>query len=196
MKGLIKWVLSSASLVISASALGASVIPMSLGEMIDKADAIVVARCVETRSYWQNNKIYTENILNVQDSVKGNVQAEHVVTTLGGIALHPILKKEVKMSVPGGVEFSVGQQALLFTQRNSIAQNQIIGLSQGLFVIEVDEETGVAMIPVGEKVVTNKQDIDFLDLLYSPLAFYDATNIKVRNMSLAELIAKIEEQLN
>lgn len=196
MKGLVKWVLSSISLLLSASALGASVIPMSLGQMINEADVIIVAKCVQTRSYWQNNKIYTENIFNVQDSLKGSAQTEHVVTTLGGVALHPVLKKEVKMSVPGGVEFTSGQQALLFTKRNSVAQNQVVGLSQGLFVVEVDNETGIEVIPVGKKVVTNEQDIDLLDLLYSPLAFNEATNIKVRNMSLAELVAKIEEQLN
>lgn len=186
-----------AAAVLSVSAHAASVVPMPLNELVKSSDMILVGRCDEIRSYWRDNKIYTDNVITVEQIIKGDGVSQYVVTTLGGTATHPRLKVPVNMAVPGGANFTHGGQALLMVSTNSAGVNQIVGLTQGKFDIEIHPDSGERLIPVGQKVVTNEPEAgDITDLLFSPSAFdAHATRIRVRKMELSEMIALIEAEI-
>lgn len=187
-----------AAVLFSFSANAASVIPMALDELVASADTIVVARCTDTKSYWQDNKIVTDNLLDIEQTIKGEAAADYVVTTLGGTALHPRLKAPVNMTVPGGARFDLNEEVLLFTRKNAQGIHQIVGFTQGKLTIETDEVSGKKVIPVGQKKVTNQpSDADSLDLLFSPFTVFEShqTKIQVRKIELPEMISKIEAQM-
>lgn len=183
--------------VLSVSAYAASVVPMPLSELVKSSDTILVGRCEEIRSYWKDNKIYTDNVIAVEQVIKGDKVTQYVVTTLGGTATHPRLKAPVKMAVPGGARFDQDGQALLLVSTNSEGIHQIVGLTQGKFDVEIDPDSGKRLIPVGQKVVTNEpKEADISDLLFSPFAFDAHTiRIRVRKMELSEMIGLIEAEI-
>ncbi len=187
-----------AAALFSFSVYAASVIPMTLNEMVTSADTIVVARCTEIKSYWQDNKIVTDNLLDVQKTIKGESIAQYIVTTLGGTAMHPRLKAPVNMAIPGGASFLAGEEVLLFTRRNERGINQIVGFTQGKLIIETDAATGQKQISVGQKVVTNQPGAaDELDFLFAP--FFAAkpheARIRIRKIELSEMLEKIQAEL-
>jgi hypothetical protein len=173
----------------------ASVITMSLGEMTNIADDIFVARCVSIESRWQGTKIYTDSVFDVSERVKGVSGSSIKIAALGGTAMHPVLKAPVTMSVSGGVVFEVGQESLLFTKVDAAGDNQVIGLTQGKLLIEVDAETGKKMIAIGQKVLdTTEVSTKNLDYLFSPSTVFDThgDHIVVRKMELDELLSRLK----
>lgn len=179
----------------SPPAFAASVVPMSMNDLTKIADDISVVRCVDIRSRWHKNKIVTDNVFTVTERIKGGDSSELIVTVLGGSALHPRLKVPVNMHVPGGLQFEVDDEVLLFTKVNANAERQVVGLTQGRFGIETDPDTGVKRIPVGKKVLT-LQDEEKSGVASLFPAFSDfvelGEQVRVRQMALQELIAHIK----
>lgn len=199
MKKIMTYGLLLTALVTSFSAYAATVITMNLGELVNVADDIVVARSADIRSRWLGNKIVTDNVFEVTERVKGSANATLTITTLGGTAMHPSLNAPINMAVPGGVVFERGEEALVFTKANALGQNQLVGLTQGKFAIETDPESGKKLIAIGQKTLTTKVvGADDLDYFFSPSAVFEphGNTIEVRKMELNELIYQIKQLLN
>lgn len=134
-----------------------SVIPMNLEELIDKSDSIVIGHFISKHAYWENEKIFTDHVLIPNDTIKGTEQAQYNIKTLGGVAPHPRLNTPVLMSVSGEASLENGANYVLFIAKGSDDNGQIVGLNQGVFVIQSDEVTGEQVIAVGRKKLI-KQD--------------------------------------
>ncbi len=178
---------------------GASVKTMPVATLTSEADHVVVGRCVSEASRWHGDKIVTDITLEISQTLKGNASPELVITALGGTAMHPRLKTPVTMNVPGGVSFDVGEEVLVFSKTSASGLNQLVGLTQGKFLIDTDALTGEKVIPVGQKVLTDEASpTDELDALISPSAELSEaeTKVRLRQMRLDELIMQIRSALS
>lgn len=123
---------------------------MSLNEMIDSSDRIVVGRVVNSTPRWQNRVIVTDSTVEVSDALKGADIRRITVTQLGGTLEHPVLKVPVTQSVSGQESLAPGANVLLFlsTVRNT---TQIVGGSQGQLQIETDATSGQRRVARGPR---------------------------------------------
>ena len=193
-------ILTILSIVFYYHSNAATVIPMELSDLVNHADRIVIARCIEKESFWRGEDIVTENTVLISQTLLGGEEFFHkyVVTTLGGTAKHPTLKVLVNMEVPGGESFKLNEEVILFTKQNQRGVHQVVGLTQGKFAIETDASSGKKVIPVGYKVLSNQgaeeQDVGFI---YSPLADFSSKEerIKVRRIELVEFVNRVERLL-
>lgn len=186
-------------LMLNSDAYSASVITMTLDDLVTSADNIVVGRCVDIQSRWQGSKIVTDATIDILQQIKGDLKTQLVITTLGGTAIHPRLKTLVNMNVPGSARFNVDDEVLVFSKENSKGNHQIVGLTQGKFDLETDSFTGEIVIPVGQKILTNETtQRDPLDALFSADTGFqsDDTKISVRTIRLNELLGQIEQRLS
>ena len=177
----------------------ASVESMELHELVEAADQIVIGRCVAVKSRWASNKIYTDNEIEITENLKGNGIKRYTVTTLGGTAVHPKLNVPITMSVPGGVQFQLDEEVILFTKKNSVGQNQVVGLNQGKFKIKTDKETGKKTIPVGIKKLQHKKGVAKQAIPAEPHTETEATEetvITTREVELSEFIIEIKQHVD
>lgn len=86
-------------------------------DMVDKSDVIVVGTVQLMTSKLTTKTILTEVLVRVSDFVKGkpNVGNNHVkFFIVGGTAYDPELGEVIRIEEVGGVEFEIGEKALLF----------------------------------------------------------------------------------
>ena len=144
-------------IVSSPCAFTASVETMGLTELVNASDRIVVGKCASSHCEWLGNKIVTKTVIAVGEHLKGNRESSYTVTTLGGTAVHPTLNAPITMTVPGGLAFRPDEDVVLFTKKNHLGQNQVVGLTQGKFVIKTDSKTGKRFVPLAEKKLHSKK---------------------------------------
>ena len=98
---------------------------MDLAEMANRADRIVVAQVVSTKSAWDtaHRSIHTTIELNVDEVWKGT-SAEHETVVQPGGAVG-----DIEMRVHGMPEFTAGEKALLFLAGQDAPR--VVGMSQG-----------------------------------------------------------------
>ena len=109
---------------------------LSLKELSQGADSILVGKVLETYSDWgdQGRYIYTYVKFKILNDIKGtqNHDDEVLIRYLGGV----VGNKE--MSVEGGVRFRTGEKALLFLEKSHGGFLSVMGLSLGKFRIIYD----------------------------------------------------------
>ncbi len=184
--------------IFTVNAHSASVVPLSLDEMADQADSIVVARCSDVLTRWQGNKIVTDVVLDVQERFKGAAQSQISIVMYGGTAMHPRLNVPVNMHVPGSATFQADDEVLVFSRRNQKGEAQILGLNQGKFRLERDENTGEYVISVGRKVLSGTDEVGMdLGKWFSTEIFSPESDIEIRmrKIRVTELIDQIREKL-
>lgn len=187
------------SLVVVASAQAGSVQKFSLEEMVDIADKIVVGKCAHVSSRWVGNKIFTDSLIHIETSLKGNSAGEYTVTTLGGTAHHPKLNTMVTMSVSGGLEFRPGEEVVLFTKQNRLGQHQVVGLTQGKFTVETDKASGKRYVPRGLKKLFGETRLQPQSNKGKPPLGPGGGQeivIKPREITLDEFISEIHKRTN
>jgi hypothetical protein len=197
MKPLIKLLIAFCICLLGDSTWADSSQELSLSDLTRIADRIDVARCEEMTGHWQGKNIVTDNKLLVLQNIKGAPHGQYfTLTTLGGTAAHPKLKTPVKMLVPGGAQLNLNEEFLLFSKQMPDGQYQLVAFSQGLFIVELDANTGERTIPVGYKLLTNKDDTqaNFLNAA-PPLLRPQGAEIGVRNIKLEEMVARIQKLL-
>ena len=114
-------------------------IKLSLKDMTEKADAILIGRSVDIRSQWVGKKIFTYVTLSVDNYLKGDMGPTVVVTQLGGRVETPY---PLEMHIPGSPVFGLGEKVIVFIAENSNGENQVLGWSQGKLSILKDRRTG------------------------------------------------------
>ena len=117
--------------LLAASAVATTIIPMSVEEMAQKAESIVEARALDSRSQWnpQHTLIYTYTRFTVGHTLKGRAAQIITVKQIGGSA------GGYTQKVSGVRQFQPGEEALLFL-RGSVAgdgTHVVVGLMQGNF---------------------------------------------------------------
>ena len=183
----------------SYHASAATVIPLSMAELVHQSDTIFVGRIINSHSYWENDKILTRTLFSVEHHVLGNPEKTLTVTTLGGTAEHPILKAKGSMEVPGGLQFEEGEEALLFTHQSKTGLDQVVGLTQGKFEIILNPSKSIKYIPVSQKVITSQtQSDEAIEQMFSPdVMFGESTStVQSRDMELEEMLEMISSYLN
>ncbi|MBK8009898.1 MAG: hypothetical protein IPK13_00990 [Deltaproteobacteria bacterium] len=113
-------------------------VPLSIEDLSEKADAIVRGRVVNDYAAWdaahQQISTYTEVTLTETMLAPSSLGASFVVRTLGGIV------GDVGMHVSGEPTFTLGEDVLVFLARVGDEPNsfRVLGMSQGKYQIEVE----------------------------------------------------------
>ena len=189
---------------VSSLTMAAALQPMSLDDLVDTADTIIVGRSMERSSRWVDGKIVTDTLFEIDENIKGEGTNQYTVTTMGGTAMHETLKVPVTMSVSGGILFLPNEEIVLFTKKNKMGHHQVVGLTQGKFRIRRDKSSGKRTIPVGmkkihvlgEKLKTLKSSQSRASRSATENATNEnATNIENRDIELEEFLNLIRQRV-
>lgn len=124
---------------------------LTLREMVDLADDIVVGTVVESAAHWQDKLIVTVATVTVESALKGAPAGTVTVTQPGGTAVHPTLGVPVHMSASGVSVIQPGEEVVLFLHHSPAGHRVVVGGSQGSLRVRHDRTTGKRMVPVGPK---------------------------------------------
>jgi hypothetical protein len=112
---------------LSAGALRASLLrAMSLGELVNEADRIVVGSVVAIDAAWdvQHRRIISTIEVDVEESWKGSATSRRITIVQPGGSVG-----EMEMTVQGMPSFSAGERSVLFLQGQR--RFQVVGMGQG-----------------------------------------------------------------
>lgn len=123
---------------------------LSIDEMVDLADEVVIGQVVASDARWRGKKIVTTATLRIDEALKGEPGSEVEIVQLGGTAVHPVLRSEIRMEASGFTSLETGEFVMLFMTRDQRNQRHLVAGAQGKFVIEV-EETGDETVAVAPK---------------------------------------------
>ncbi len=148
----------SAILLQSAEVRADSQKQMSLHEMTDLADEIVVGKVTESVARWQGKLIVTVSRIQVEESIKGQPGSTMEITQLGGIAVHPQLKAPVHMSASASAVLNPGEEVMLFVRKDKSGVRDLIGGPHGKLSVTVDPDTGDKIIHGGRKELVGSDE--------------------------------------
>lgn len=129
--------------LLSASVAHASLAEaLTLEELVDRSEHVVHARALRSMSRFERDVIVTYTTLEVIESAKGGLATRSTldVVYLGGVV------GDVAMSVEGSPRFVVGEESVVFAERNRAFMTPT-GMSQG--VMPVRTERGVRRVLPG-----------------------------------------------
>jgi hypothetical protein len=109
--------------------------PRDLGR---ESSLVVRGRVATVRSFWNGTgtKVFTETIVSVDETYKGQRAASVSIRQLGGVVGH------VRVNVDGAPVWKEGEEVLLFLEPFKGTSYQVAGFSQGKYTIERDPLTG------------------------------------------------------
>lgn len=141
-----------------ASAPAATVIRLPFDRLIEDADLIIKAECIEKQTAWVNGHIETTHKLKVEETLKGSFSEDTLdITMLGGRLVEPL---PLTQFVPYQPTFYQGERAVLFLTTKKVklpadptgkveksgtrllTTPRIVGLWQGKFTILKDSAKG------------------------------------------------------
>jgi len=137
-------------LVAVLAPLGATtLLQLSLDDMIKQSTGIVRATVSGTRTDYRGADIYTYYQLQVLETLNASTLtpsglkpalAQMEVAVPGGAA------RGVRQTVAGAPSLQVGQQYVVFLWTSRSGLTQVIGLSQGLFLVQTDAAGNLVLI--------------------------------------------------
>ena len=139
----------------SFEATAASSKKTDFNQLVAIADAIIFGKCVAVESEWRKNKIYSYATIQVDKVIKGDVSSEIQIEYLGGEALHPVLKVPVAMNVSTGIDFVVGDEAVLMLRRLVNNRFQLVSVGKGKVTV-IKGADGEKIIQSGMKKIQSK----------------------------------------
>ena len=125
--------------VLLASGAGATTVEyVSPRQMGDESALVVRGKVASVRSFWNeaHTKIFTEAVIQVDETYKGQTAGEARVLQMGGVV------DNMQMHVYGAVIWHRGEEVLLFLDQLDTGGYRVAGFSQGKFGIERDPATG------------------------------------------------------
>ncbi|HLA39310.1 MAG TPA: hypothetical protein VJ417_04895 [Candidatus Glassbacteria bacterium] len=139
-------------LLVAGPAFSIAVMKRNLAELATLSEAILVGTVTDIRSDWdpERTKIHTYVTLSDLEVIKGEVaETSYVLRHLGGMA------GGIGMDIPGMPRLSLGRRYLLFIRGNNSDFFPIVGIQQGVFLIERDTggQRDVVLAYNGEPVV-------------------------------------------
>lgn len=129
---------------------------MDLAQLVSHADRVVHAQVLTNRVYWDKTgrRIYTDTTFEVIEEAKGQGPNHLTVTMLGG-RIDP-----AEILVEGTPVFRPGEEVVLFTSPGPAGAKNLVGFSQGVMRVLVDEATGdrfaTTRVPAGVRFVDDQ----------------------------------------
>jgi hypothetical protein len=108
---------------------GSTLQQLSLDDMIRLSTVIVRGKTQQTVSTYRNSIIYTHYQVQVSETLKGTAANQLDIVVPGGAA------NQMQQIFAGAPSLAPGQEYVLFLWTSKSGLTQIIGLSQGLFVV-------------------------------------------------------------
>lgn len=131
-------------LVVATAIPATTLVKLSLDEMISQSTDIVRARVSDCQAAQRGPAVVTDCVITVSERLKGIPATTMAVSVPGGTVSTP--RGRLRHVIAGSPEFDARQEYLLFLWRGKSGITQLIGLSQG--VLEVSVQNG--------KVVANR----------------------------------------
>jgi hypothetical protein len=117
-----------------------TVIPPTFDQLVQQAELIFQGTVTDVRSVWEGEgaqrHIDSYVTFQVQDSVKGTVGQSYTIRMLGGTI------GDETMEVTDSPKFKVGDRDILFVEHNNEQFVPLVGINNGRFHVQRDEETG------------------------------------------------------
>lgn len=116
----------------------ASMIPLDLAQLTDRAELILVGEVFAQQSReTDRGLIVTDVEISPLTVVKGSapLHTPLLVTHLGGVV------GEIGLHVPGEVTFTPGEEAVLFLRRDLAGALRVVGMSQGKLPVVTEDGT-------------------------------------------------------
>ena len=132
-------------LFVSASGVFAQVRKMSVKELTEESTAILVGKCTQKVSSWNDNhdKIFTRIMIQAEEYVKGNLGSEAEITIPGG-RVDDILYEVSDMPI-----FNEGEETVVFVWTHPSGKHLITGAHQGKLRIVKDKKLGKRIMQGG-----------------------------------------------
>ncbi len=156
-----RWWIVVLFLIYLSAASATTFLPQTLDDLDRQADYIIVGTVTNQNGLQENKTISTQTAIAVEEWVRGSSIGDTVVVKeLGGII------GDVMMVVPGSPHFEQRERVVLFMKEDSparwrhrIAYGHTVGMAQGKFSLETDEQgkemlindLGGAHLLIGEK---------------------------------------------
>jgi hypothetical protein len=156
---------------------------LTLDDLVDRADEIVVAEVVAAEGRWEGRLVVTDTTVRVQESLKGDAPEAIRLTQPGGTAVHPRLGVRVTTVASGVATLRPGEALVLFVRTRN-GRRHLVGGAQGKLVL-ADEPPAATAAPAPRRSIAVGP---------KRLAPDGAGNIAVRGMTLDELRARIRAQ--
>jgi len=121
---------------------GSTLQQLSLDDMIQLSTVIVHGKAQQTTSSSRNSIIYTHYQVQVSETLKGPAASQLDIAVPGGAA------NRLQQIFAGAPTLAPGQDYVLFLWTSKSGLTQIIGLSQGLFVVATNS-SGQLMVSRG-----------------------------------------------
>lgn len=117
----------------------ATVIPYTLKELAEESDAILVVKCLATSSYFvtltaERERIYTNFMMQVKETVKGEPQGSVIITERGGMVGATL------QWIPGVPAYATDEEFVVFLQKSGDGFTTK-GWAQGRYKIESEPDT-------------------------------------------------------
>jgi hypothetical protein len=115
--------------------------PLSVEQMTDAADLVVRATVTEVWVEQLGDELWTRAQITVNRSLKGQATGRTlVIDQVGGV-----LRNDAVIVV-GAPRFSVGEEILVFLEKNCVGQLLVVGMSQGKYTVRIDPQNGQEML--------------------------------------------------
>jgi hypothetical protein len=130
------------SVLLSATAYATVVIPIEFRELVSAAPVIVHGRVVNLQPQWVDGRRFVETLVTIEaeEYLKGDLGSEVTFTVPGGEI------GRVRTVMVGAPTFRVGDELVLFLKTDGAAVPVIFGLSQGVFRVVADRESGQRLV--------------------------------------------------
>jgi len=107
----------------------ATLLRLSLSDMIDKSTVIVRGKVTGSYAAFQGPIIYTHYAIQVSEQFKGAPAGTVDVVVPGGIA------NNLRQAFAGAPQFNTGDEFVFFLWTSQAGLTQVLGLTQGLFQV-------------------------------------------------------------
>ena len=138
----IRYLLVAAVICGAGAVLATEIVPLSPVQLGERSAAVVRGNVADVRSFWnvQHTKIFTEVVIDVAESYKGAADGQVRLLQLGGTV------DGVRVTVHGALQWTTGEEVLLFLEPYQGDAFHVSGFSQGKFQVERDARTGRAYV--------------------------------------------------
>src|SRR6266481_3332522 len=124
------------------------VVPPTFEQLVQQAELIFQGTVTDVRSVWEGEgaqrHIDTYVTFQIGEYVKGNSGASYTIRLLGGTV------GDETMEVTDTPKFKIGDRDILFVEHNNEQFVPLVGINNGRFHVQRDEQTGRDVILNGE----------------------------------------------
>jgi len=137
------------ALAAAQAPLGATtLLQLSLNDMIQQSTGIVQATVTGVRTDYRGSDIYTYYQLQVSEDWRSSGLTPTAPTQVE-VAVPGGAVRGVRQTVAGAPSLTVGQQYVVFLWTSKSGLTQVIGLSQGLFLVTADANGNAVLVRPG-----------------------------------------------